>query len=94
MHQQSALVAVDTSGVGLPFDSDVTLRPYHTSDHRDHTWASPMSEISETVSGNCHPIIVSKGITISHGSTIPQAGFLGLRNGTDTSGPSRLARAA
>ena len=46
--------------MGLPFDAEVTLRPHHTSDQIDHTWASPINGTFETASGNINPIIASQ----------------------------------
>ena len=68
----------------------LTLRPYHTTDHPDYSWVSPISGTSEGACGNCHPMIVSQWITNAHGGAIANPRFFSLYNGTDLSGTLRV----
>ena len=73
-------VTPTVSGVTL------TLRPYHTTDHPEYEWTSPISGTSAGACGNCHPMIVAQWITNSHGSAASNPRFFSLYNGTDLSG--------
>jgi hypothetical protein len=76
----SAYVTPTASGLTL------TLRPYHTQDHPDYAWISPISGTSPGACGNCHPMIVSQWITNAHGGAISNPRFYSLYNGSDLSG--------
>jgi hypothetical protein len=76
----STFVTPTVTGITL------TLRSYHTVDHPDYTWSSPISGTSEVACGNCHPMIVSQWITNAHGAAISNPRFYSLYNGTDVGG--------
>jgi hypothetical protein len=76
----SAHVTPTFSGLTL------TLRPYHTRDHPDYVWTSPISGTSPGACGNCHPMIVSQWITNAHGLAVSNPRFYSLYNGRDLSG--------
>jgi len=64
----------------------LTLRPYHTTDHPDYAWVSPLSSTSEGACGNCHPMIVSQWMANAHGGSVSNPRFFSLYNGADVSG--------
>jgi hypothetical protein len=64
----------------------LTLRPYHTVDHPEYDWVSPISGTSETACGNCHPMIIGQWQENAHGTAIDNARFFSLYNGTNLSG--------
>lgn len=68
----------------------LTLRPYHTSDHPDYTWTSPISGTSAKACGNCHPMIVAQWISNAHGTAVTNPRFYSLYNGTDLSGANQV----
>jgi hypothetical protein len=76
----STIVTPTATGISL------TLRPYHTSDHPDYEWISPLVGSSEKACGNCHPMIVSQWANNAHGGAISNARFFSLYNGTNMSG--------
>jgi hypothetical protein len=80
----SAHVTPTVSGVTL------TLRPYHTTDHPDYAWTSPISGTSAAACGNCHPMILPQWITNAHGAAVSNPRFFSLYNGTDVSGTLHL----
>ncbi len=68
----------------------LTLRRYHTTDHPEYTWPSPISGTSAGACGNCHPMIVSQWITNGHGSAAFNPRFHSLYNGTDLTGTTSI----
>jgi hypothetical protein len=76
----STFVTPTISGITL------TLRPYHTTDHPDYEWVSPISGTSETACGNCHPMILPQWENNAHGGAISNNRFFSLYNGTNISG--------
>jgi hypothetical protein len=80
----STHVTPTISGVTL------TLRPYHTADHPDYAWTSPISGTSAAACGNCHPMIIPQWITNAHGAAVSNARFFSLYNGTNVSGTLQL----
>ena len=76
----SSRVTPTVSGITL------TLRAYHTTDHPEYAWSSPISGTSEVACGNCHPVIMPQWITNAHGSAISNPRFFSLYNGTDVTG--------
>lgn len=80
----SAHVTPTVSGVTL------TLRRYHTQDHPDYAWTSPISGTTEGACGNCHPMIVSQWESNAHGEAISNTRFFSLYNGTDLSGGAQI----
>jgi hypothetical protein len=74
----STYVTPTVSGITL------MLRPYHTADHPDYAWPSPMA------CGNCHPMIVSQWITNAHGGAVSNPRFFSLYNGSDVTGTSSI----
>ena len=77
-------VTPTASGVTL------TLRPYHTADHPEYEWVSPISGTSAGACGNCHPMVVSQWITNAHGGAVSNPRFFSLYNGTDISGTAQV----
>ena len=77
-------VTPPVSGVSL------TLRPYHTTDHPDYSWISPLSGSSEKACGNCHPLILPQWETNAHGQAVSNLRFFSLYNGTDISGTGQI----
>jgi hypothetical protein len=75
-----AHVTPPASGVTL------TLRRYHTTDHPEYAWLSPIAGASASACGNCHPMIVDQWIGNGHGRATYNARFYSLYNGTDLSG--------
>jgi hypothetical protein len=61
----------------------LTLRPYHTSDHPEYAWASPIP--GEGSCSECHPVPVDQWINNAHGGSIDNPRFYSLYNGTDVS---------
>ena len=80
----SAYVTPTVSGITL------TLRPYHTTDHPDYAWTSPISGTSAGACGNCHPLIISQWITNAHGTAVSNPRFFSLYNGTDVTGTTTI----
>jgi hypothetical protein len=80
----SAYVTPTVSGLTL------TLRPYHTVDHPDYAWVSPISGTSPGACGNCHPMILSQWITNAHGGAISNPRFYSLYNGSNLSGTLKV----
>jgi nitrate/TMAO reductase-like tetraheme cytochrome c subunit len=76
----STHVTPTVSGITL------TLRPYHTRDHPDYEWTSPISGTSSGACGNCHPMILPQWENNAHGGAVFNPRFLSLYNGTDLSG--------
>ena len=68
----------------------LTLRPYHTTDHPEYAWTSPISGTSEGACGKCHPMIVSQWITNAHGGAVSNPRFFSLYNGSDASGTLQI----
>ena len=68
----------------------LTLRPYHTADHPDYEWTSPISGASEGACGNCHPMIVSQWAADAHGGAVSNPRFFSMYNGTDVSGTAQV----
>jgi hypothetical protein len=64
----------------------LTLRLYHTNDHPDYEWASPVPGTAAGACGNCHPMILPQWANNAHGTAISNARFFSLYNGTDLSG--------
>ncbi len=64
----------------------LTLRPYHTTDHPDYTWSSPISGTGPVACGNCHPMIVPQWTTNAHGEAVSNRRFFSLYNGTNLTG--------
>jgi hypothetical protein len=64
----------------------LTLRPYHTIDHPDYQWTSPISGTSEGACGNCHLNIRPRWENNAHGGAVTNERFYSLYNGTDLSG--------
>lgn len=64
----------------------LTLRPYHTSDHPDYSWASPISGTTPGACGNCHPMIMPQWNDNAHGQAVSNLRFFSLYDGTDISG--------
>lgn len=62
----------------------LTLRPYHTTDHPDYAWASPIS--GDGACAECHPMIISQWQNNAHGRAIDNARFFSLYQGTNVSG--------
>ncbi len=62
------------------------LRPYHTTDHPDYIWTSPIASTSEKACGNCHPLILPQWELNAHGQAVSNPRFFSLYNGTDISG--------
>ncbi len=76
----STSVTPTISGITL------TLRPYHTTDHPDYTWASPITGTSSTACGGCHPMIFPQWAGNAHGSAVGSDRFFSMYNGTDVMG--------
>jgi hypothetical protein len=66
------------------------LRPYHTTDHSNYTWISPLSGSSEKACGNCHPMIFPQWEANAHGQAVSNPRFFSLYNGTDISGSTQI----
>jgi hypothetical protein len=64
----------------------LTLRPYHTTDHPDYEWTSPISGTASGACGGCHTMIIPQWITNAHGRAVSNLRFFSLYNGTDVSG--------
>lgn len=64
----------------------LSLRPYHTSDHPDYEWTSPISGTSSSACGNCHPMILLQWENNAHGGAVSNSRFFSLYNGTNLSG--------
>jgi len=69
----------------------LTLRSYHTVDHPDYMWSSPISGTSGVACGNCHPMILPQWSTNAHGRAISNPRFYSLYNGTDISGTVQVS---
>jgi hypothetical protein len=69
----------------------LTLRAYHTVDHPEYAWTSPISGTSQGACGNCHPMIVSQWITNAHGAAVSNPRFYSLYNGTDLDGTTPVS---
>jgi hypothetical protein len=81
----STFVTPTVSGITL------TLRRYHTVDHPEYTWVSPITGTSDTACGNCHPMILPQWTHNAHGGAIVNPRFYSLYNGTDLSGTVEIA---
>jgi hypothetical protein len=68
----------------------LVLRPYHTMDHSDYTWTSPLSGSSDKACGNCHPMIFPQWEANAHGQAVSNPRFFSLYNGTDISGSVQI----
>jgi nitrate/TMAO reductase-like tetraheme cytochrome c subunit len=68
----------------------LVLRPYHTVDHSDYTWTSPLSGSSDKACGNCHPMIFPQWEANAHGQAVSNPRFFSLYNGTDISGSIQI----
>jgi nitrate/TMAO reductase-like tetraheme cytochrome c subunit len=77
-------VAPPASGVTF------TLRLYHTSDHPDYAWTSPLGGSSENACGNCHPMIYPQWDSNAHGQAVSNPRFFSLYNGTDIDGAVQI----
>jgi len=77
-----------TSTIVLPPATGLTLtlRPYHTSDHPDYNWISPVAGSSENACGNCHPMIMDQWISNAHGTAVDNSRFFSLYNGSNLDG--------
>ncbi len=64
----------------------LTLRPYHTTDNPDYTWASPITGTSPTACGGCHPMIFPQWAGNAHGGAVGSSRFFSMYNGTDVTG--------
>jgi hypothetical protein len=71
-------------------DLFLTLRPYHTADHPDYQWISPIASTSENACGNCHPMIFPQWENNAHGQSISNSRFYSMYNGTDLSGGNQI----
>jgi len=71
-------------------DINLTLRPYHTSDHPDYDWVSPIAGTSDSACGNCHPMILPQWENNAHGGAIANNRFYSLYNGTNLSGTASI----
>lgn len=69
----------------------LTLRPYHTSDHPEYQWASPLPGTSVGACGNCHPMILPQWASNAHGTAVTNARFFSLYNGTNLSGTTTVS---
>jgi hypothetical protein len=67
-------------------DLTLTLRRYHTTDHPDYAWTSPVSGTSSGACGNCHPMIFPQWQANAHGGAIENPRFFSMYEGTDTAG--------
>jgi hypothetical protein len=81
----SAHVTPTISGLTL------TLRPYHTKDHPDYQWVSPISGTSPSACGRCHPMIMPQWESNAHGGAVANPRFFSLYNGTDLTGTLPVA---
>ena len=81
----SAQITPTTSGVTL------TLRPYHTQDHPDYQWTSPISGTSPGACGFCHPAVLPQWLDNAHGRAISNERFFSMYNGTDVTGLQPVA---
>ncbi len=68
----------------------LTLRPYHTTDHPDYSWISPLAGASDKACGNCHPMILPQWEANAHGQAVSNPRFFSLYNGTDISGTTPI----
>ncbi len=64
----------------------LTLRPYHTEDHPDYTWISPITGTSDSACANCHPMVVDQWLSNAHGTSVNNDRFFSLYNGTNLDG--------
>jgi hypothetical protein len=64
----------------------LTLRPYHTVDHPDYAWPSPLPGAGPGACGDCHPMIVDQWLPNAHGSAVANPRFYSLYNGVPISG--------
>jgi len=78
------LVTPTASGISL------TLRPYHTMDHPEYVWTSPISGTSAGACGNCHPLIIEQWEANAHGLAVSNARFYSLYNGENVSGTTQV----
>lgn len=70
----------------------LTLRRFHTEDHVDYEWASPIAGTSDGACGDCHPMILEQWLGNAHGQAISNARFYSLYNGTSLSGEQKVGR--
>jgi hypothetical protein len=68
----------------------LTLRPYHTFDHPDYQWISPVAGTSDKACGNCHPMIMPQWETNAHGQAVANPRFFSMYNGTDLGGITQI----
>ncbi|MEE9466544.1 MAG: carboxypeptidase regulatory-like domain-containing protein [Candidatus Neomarinimicrobiota bacterium] len=68
----------------------LTLRPYHTVDHPDYQWISPISGTAPRSCEDCHLAIMSQWATNAHGRAVSNPRFFSLYNGTDLTGTSQI----
>jgi hypothetical protein len=75
-----------------PPANEVTLilRQYHTTDHQEYQWLSPIEGSSPDACGNCHPMIVPQWLGNAHGGAVSNPRFFSLYNGTDVTGAQRV----
>ncbi len=64
----------------------LALRAYHTVDHPDYVWASPLPGPGSSACGDCHPMILPQWQGNAHGGAVDNARFFSLYNGTNLSG--------
>ncbi|MBI4470962.1 MAG: hypothetical protein HY650_16735 [Acidobacteria bacterium] len=80
----SAYITPPASGITL------VLRPYHTTDHSDYEWVSPIAGTSPGACGNCHPMIVPQWMSNAHGGAVSNRRFFSLYNGTHIGGTAQV----
>jgi hypothetical protein len=81
----SAFVTPTVSGLTL------TLRAYHTTDHPEYPWTSPISTTGPGACGNCHPMIIDQWTVNAHGGAVTNPRFFSLYDGTDVSGTTTIS---
>jgi hypothetical protein len=69
----------------------LTLRAYHTVDHPDYHWVSPIAGTSDGACGNCHPPVLSQWANNAHGTAVTNARFFSMYNGTDVGGGTAVS---
>jgi hypothetical protein len=63
----------------------LTLRPYHTVDHPEYEWTTPITGSVQGACSDCHPMIMIQWSNNAHGSAISNPRFFSLYEGTDVS---------
>jgi hypothetical protein len=80
----STMVTPPATGITL------ILRAYHTVDHPDYEWVSPIVGSSDHACGECHPMILPQWENNAHGQAIENGRFYSLYNGTNVSGTVQI----